>query len=91
VQKYERGTNRIGASRLQQISRILQVPVAFFFEGAPGVAQSRTKRKDRPLPDYVIEFLSTSDGHALAKAFTRMRIKLRRRIVRLAIEVMGRM
>ena len=35
IQKYEKGTNRIGASRLQQISYILQVPVAFFFEGAP--------------------------------------------------------
>src|SRR6266478_9270897 len=35
VQKYENGTNRIGASRLEQISHVLQVPVAFFFEGAP--------------------------------------------------------
>jgi transcriptional regulator with XRE-family HTH domain len=35
LQKYEKGTNRIGASRLQQIARILQVPVAFFFDGAP--------------------------------------------------------
>ncbi len=35
VQKYEKGTNRIGASRLQQISQILQVPVSFFFDGAP--------------------------------------------------------
>jgi len=35
VQKYEKGANRIGASRLEHISRILQVPVAFFFEGAP--------------------------------------------------------
>ena len=35
VQKYEKGTNRIGASRLQQISHTLQVSVAFFFEGAP--------------------------------------------------------
>ena len=35
VQKYEKGANRIGASRLQQISLILQVPVSFFFEGAP--------------------------------------------------------
>ncbi len=38
VQKYEKGTNRIGASRLQQISQILQVPISFFFEGAPTVA-----------------------------------------------------
>ena len=40
VQKYEKGTNRIGASRLQQISNILQVPVSFFFEGAPQHARS---------------------------------------------------
>ena len=38
VQKYEKGTNRIGASRLQQISHILQVPVAFFFENAPNAS-----------------------------------------------------
>ena len=34
VQKYEKGTNRIGASRLQHISQILKVPVSFFFDGA---------------------------------------------------------
>jgi transcriptional regulator with XRE-family HTH domain len=38
VQKYEKGTNRIGASRLQQMSHILQVPIAFFFEGAPNAS-----------------------------------------------------
>jgi transcriptional regulator with XRE-family HTH domain len=38
VQKYEKGTNRIGASRLQQLSHILQVPVTFFFEGAPNAS-----------------------------------------------------
>ena len=38
VQKCEKGANRIGASRLQQISHILQVPVAFFFEGAPNAS-----------------------------------------------------
>jgi transcriptional regulator with XRE-family HTH domain len=35
VQKYEKGTNRVGASRLQQISEILQVPVSFLFDGGP--------------------------------------------------------
>ena len=35
VQKYEKGSNRIGASRLQHIAQILQVPVSFFFEGGP--------------------------------------------------------
>jgi transcriptional regulator with XRE-family HTH domain len=36
VQKYERGANRIGASRLFELSRILDVPPSFFFDGAPG-------------------------------------------------------
>ena len=44
VQKYERGTNRISASRLQQISHILQVPVSFFFDGAPSVAGMRGRK-----------------------------------------------
>ena len=45
VQKYEKGTNRIGASRLQQIAHILQVPVSFFFEGAPSVAGAGASRR----------------------------------------------
>jgi transcriptional regulator with XRE-family HTH domain len=36
IQKYEKGTNRIGASRIQQIGKILEVPASFFFDGAPG-------------------------------------------------------
>ena len=43
VQKYENGANRVGASRLQQISTILQVPVAFFFEGAPNPSIKKTE------------------------------------------------
>ena len=35
VQKYERGANRIGASRLYQISRVLDVPVSFFYDEMP--------------------------------------------------------
>ena len=41
VQKYEKGSNRIGASRLQHIAQILQVPVSFFFEGGPAAEGSR--------------------------------------------------
>lgn len=39
IQKYEKGLNRIGASRLQQFSQILNVPPSYFFEGMPGVDQ----------------------------------------------------
>jgi transcriptional regulator with XRE-family HTH domain len=96
VQKYEKGTNRIGASRLQQISHILQVPVAFFFEGAPtfhpqtgdGAAEGMG---EAPSPTYVSDFLATSDGLALTKAFMEIKEpKLRRRIVDLVEEIAGR-
>jgi transcriptional regulator with XRE-family HTH domain len=89
VQKYEKGTNRIGASRLQQISHILQVPVAFFFEGAPTLqAQPDGPAMAAPSPTYVSDFLATSDGLALTKAFMRIKeAKLRRRIVDLVEEI----
>src|SRR3954453_13471931 len=59
VQKYEKGTNRIGASRLQHISRILQVPISFFFDGAPEIAGQKTGAAEIPSPAYVSDFLST--------------------------------
>jgi transcriptional regulator with XRE-family HTH domain len=92
VQKYEKGTNRIGASRLQQISIILQVPVAFFFEGAPNLhGQATDGLQEAPSPSYVSDFLATSEGLSLTKAFMRIKeAKLRRRIVDLVEEIAGR-
>src|SRR5579883_2397725 len=90
VQKYEKGANRIGASRLQQISQILQVPVSFFFDGAPAPADGvpATGMEEAPSPAYVSDFLATSDGLALTKAFVRIRNpKLRRRIVDLVEQI----
>jgi transcriptional regulator with XRE-family HTH domain len=81
VQKYEKGVNRVSASRLQEISRILQVPVPFFFEGAPG--PSGTKGPP-PTPSYISEFLATADSFVLIRAFTKIKSgQLRRAIVRL--------
>jgi transcriptional regulator with XRE-family HTH domain len=90
VQKYEKGTNRIGASRLQQISHILQVPVSFFFEGAPANVNGPRSEElsEAPSPAYVSDFLATSDGLALTKAFMRISdMKLRRRIVDLVEQI----
>ena len=88
VQKYEKGTNRIGASRLQHIARILQVPISFFFEGAPEIPGQATGLSEAPSPAYVADFLATSEGLALTKAFTRIKDgKLRRRIVDLVEEI----
>jgi transcriptional regulator with XRE-family HTH domain len=91
VQKYEKGTNRIGASRLQQISQILQVPVSFFFEGAPKPPGMPVGKGAAPSPNYVSEFLATSDGPALTKAFMRIKEpKLRRHVVHLVQEIATR-
>jgi transcriptional regulator with XRE-family HTH domain len=88
VQKYEKGTNRISASRLQRLCQVLQVPVAFFFEGAPraiGLPEPLEGKAESPA--YVSDFLATSDGMALVKAFTRIDAKLRRAIVALVQQV----
>lgn len=91
VQKYEKGANRIGASRLQQIAHILQVPVSFFFDGAPNVPGFQPDGlSEAPSPAYVADFLATSDGLALTKAFMRIKdAKLRRRIVDLVEQMVA--
>jgi transcriptional regulator with XRE-family HTH domain len=90
VQKYEKGTNRIGASRLQQISLILQVPVSFFFEGAPPPPGGAGGFAEASSPEYVQATLSTPDGLALIRAFSQIKsAKLRRRIVDLVEEMTG--
>ena len=90
VQKYEKGTNRISASRLQQMSNILQVPVPFFFEGAPHVPGQHKGTDKVPSPAYVSDFLATTDGLALTKAFMQIKnAKLRRIIVNLVEKIAG--
>lgn len=82
VQKYEKGTNRIGSSRLQHLSHILEVPVSFFFDGAPSTPGYERADGDAPSPEYVAQFLATSDGLALTKSFMAISdSKTRRKIV----------
>jgi transcriptional regulator with XRE-family HTH domain len=88
VQKYENGTNRIGASRLQHIASIQQVPISFFFEGAPG--SSSSVLEEAPSSAYVSDFYATSDGLALTKAYMRIQnAKLRRSIIDLVKQIAG--
>jgi transcriptional regulator with XRE-family HTH domain len=83
VQRYEQGTNRIGASRLKHISSVLQVSVAFFFEGAPQM--SAVRKWHEPL---LTDFMATRHGLALAKAFMRIgSVQLRRCIVDLVEKI----
>ena len=88
VQKYEKGTNRVGASRLQQISEILQVPVSFLFDGGPSGVVNAEGFREGGSPAYVSDFLATAEGLALTRAFTRISdAKMRRSIVELVEQI----
>jgi transcriptional regulator with XRE-family HTH domain len=90
IQKYEKGTNRVGASRIQQIAEVLQIPVSFLFEGSP-TGTSGDGFGGTISPTYVSDFLATSEGLALTRAFTRIRdSKLRRSIVELVEQIAAR-
>jgi transcriptional regulator with XRE-family HTH domain len=80
IQKYEKGANRISASRLQQFANILKIEVTWFFEGTAGSQISDETESLEGLK----EFMKLSDGHQLMKAFVKIRDKgLRRLIARL--------
>ena len=76
VQKYEKGVNRIGASRLFQISKILDVPVQFFFEEAPHIpSDGSTQARGMAEPDseaFILEFLNSREGLELNRAFVKI-------------------
>ena len=84
IQKYEKGTNRIGASRLHHISQILEVPVQFFFDDAPLIAgQTEGGGMSEPkMENFLYEFISTRDGLELIRAFVSIQDpKIRKRVV----------
>jgi transcriptional regulator with XRE-family HTH domain len=88
VQKYEKGSNRVGASRLLQIASALQVPIDFFFEGLPPPDAASGRKDDGSYEAYVSDFCASSDGPSLAKAFVQIRSpKVRRCIVGLIQEI----
>ena len=89
VQKNETGINRIAAGRLQQISHILQVPVAFFFEDSPNAAAPHGSHGSALSMAQIDDFVSDSDGLRLIGAFMRINAALRRRIVMLVQEIAG--
>jgi len=73
IQKYEKGVNRIGASRLYRLSQVLDVPVQFFFDGMPAINVSAATGMAEPRQEtYLNEFLNTRDGLELNRAFVKV-------------------
>jgi transcriptional regulator with XRE-family HTH domain len=80
IQKYEKGTNRVGASRLQAMATVMDVPVSYFFPES--TASQAGMQEDGAT--FVMDFMSTSEGLELSRAFTRIRSqKVRRKVVEL--------
>jgi transcriptional regulator with XRE-family HTH domain len=78
VQKYEKGVNRIGAGRLFEVSRILNVPVDFFYEGVNATPTSANEQESAP----VMEFVSSGEGLQLSLAFMKIKdAKVRKRVL----------
>ena len=76
IQKYERGTNRVGASRLQQFSDALGVPPSYFFDGAPTVGKKQPAPQEGELSEEtIVSFLGTREGAALVRAFIAIKEK----------------
>lgn len=87
VQKYEKGTNRIGASRLQQIARVLDVPPSYFFEGAMDSLGDMSGFADGTRT-FVPDLVTSTEGLQLNRAFARITDpKVRRRIVDLVVQI----
>jgi len=94
VQKYEKGINRIGASRLFDLSQVLGVPVQFFYEEAPNAGAVTSSQAvgfgERPAETYVVDFLASREGMDLNKAFVRITdLRVRRSIVELVRSLAG--
>jgi transcriptional regulator with XRE-family HTH domain len=87
VQKYEKGVNRIGASRLFDIANVLSVPVQFFYDDAPPEASRFTPLNgfgERPTEAYLPDYLNTREGVELNKAYARITdIRTRRAVLEL--------
>jgi transcriptional regulator with XRE-family HTH domain len=80
IQKYETGTNRIGAGGLHQICAVLEIPVSFLFEGAPG-----SSAFESDIPQDMIDFVESPEGMRFVAAYSKITDpKVRRGIARLA-------
>ena len=85
VQKYEKGSNRMGASRLYQIAHILDVPIQFFFDDVPVMPGEEAAPKDLGklgVETFVYDFINTRDGLELIRSFIAIKdLKVRKRVV----------
>ena len=89
VQKYERGINRMGASRLYDFSKILSTPISYFFEGFSD--SNKMAVAESGAPAYEVEAMTGKDTMALVRAFSEIKSpKVRRQVLQLARSLAGK-
>jgi transcriptional regulator with XRE-family HTH domain len=90
VQKYERGANRVSASKLYEIAAALRTPVAYFFDGLADPSADENPDATQTEEGQVHNFLMTAEGLELAKLFPRVtRGPVRRRVLELLRALVG--
>ena len=95
IQKYERGANRIGSGRLYQLSKVLDVPLSYFYDELPGAASSALPLATTPfggIPADVVEAeaMSRRETMELVRAYYRIKdLSVRKRMFELAKAVAG--
>lgn len=90
IQKYEKGINRIGASRLFDLARVLAVPVQYFYEELPIAGDGASGFAEPSAENYAVEFLASREGLELNKAFARISDpRVRRSVVELVRAIAG--
>jgi transcriptional regulator with XRE-family HTH domain len=87
VQKYEKGVNRVGAGRLQQIAKILQMPVEWFFQGMPQAGRRGAEPIETEEMAHLDRFIQSRYAPALIRAFVQMPDKLQRGFARLISQI----
>ena len=90
VQKYERGANRVSASKLYEIARFLQAPISYFFEGLADPTVEGGDDDSEGAEQFVHDFLMTPEGLELAATFPKIRKgRIRRRVLELVRTLSG--
>ena len=90
VQKYERGANRVSASKLYEVARFLQAPISYFFEGLADPTVESDGEDTSGAEQFVHDFLMTPEGLELAATFPKIRKgRVRRRVLELVRTLSG--
>ncbi len=90
IQKYERGTSRVSASKLYEIAMFLSVPAAYFFDGLPSLVDGSDPTNFAPARSNFERLIEIREGRLLAELFPRITSARRRRaVVRLVRAIAG--